>query len=97
VTSRHDQSDTVRRRVLISGRVQGVGFRASCLRRAVDAGLDGWVRNTEHGDVEAVFEGPASAVDALVAWCGVGPSWAHVDHVEVTEETARRESTFTIR
>ncbi len=70
---------TVRRRVEVHGRVQGVGFRASCLRRAAEAGVGGWVRNTETGDVEAAFEGPSEAVAALVAWCGVGPSWARVE------------------
>ena len=97
MTSHDTRSDTVRRRVRIFGQVQGVGFRASCLRRAVDAGLGGWVRNTEHGEVEAVFEGPVSAVDTLVAWCRTGPSWARVDHIEVTDDAPRGEATFTIR
>jgi acylphosphatase len=97
VTSQHQEATTVRRRVLVHGRVQGVGFRASCHRRAADAGLGGWVRNTERGEVEAVFEGPIAAVDALVAWCRKGPSWAHVVSVDVTDEAPRGESEFTIR
>jgi acylphosphatase len=74
-----------------------VGFRASCRRRAAEADVGGWVRNTEGGDVEAVFEGPPDAVEALVAWCGVGPSWARVERVVVTDETPRGDVTFTIR
>jgi acylphosphatase len=77
--------------------VQAVGFRASCLRRAVDAGLAGWVRNTAGGDVEAVFEGPPAAVDALVAWCHAGPPTAHVSRVEVADESPRGDIGFVIR
>ena len=66
-------------------------------RRATEAGVDGWVRNTEHGDVEAVFEGPSRSVDALVAWCREGPPWARVDHVEIVDEPVRGEATFRIR
>ena len=91
------RATTVRRRVEVHGRVQGVGFRASCLRRAADAGVGGWVRNTEGGDVEAVFEGPSEAVDALVTWCAVGPSWARVERVVVTDEAPRGDATFSIR
>jgi acylphosphatase len=97
VTARHGESSTVRRRVTVRGRVQAVGFRASCLRRASAAGLGGWVRNTEHGDVEAAFEGAPAAVDALVAWCRRGPPWARVDGVEVVDDEPRGDTTFTIR
>lgn len=96
VTSQDGETNTVRRRVLVHGRVQGVGFRASCRRRAADAGVGGWVRNTERGEVEAAFEGPPGAVDALVAWCRTGPSWARVEAVDVTDEPPRGESLFTI-
>ena len=74
----------VRRRVTVRGRVQGVGFRMSCARRAAEAGVAGWVRNTQAGDVEAVFEGPAPAVEAMVAWCRVGPPMAGVRDVQVS-------------
>jgi acylphosphatase len=87
----------VRRRALVTGRVQAVGFRASCLRRAVDAGVGGWVRNTATGDVEAVFEGPAVSVEQLVAWCHDGPPMARVRGVEVADEQPRGEREFTIR
>ncbi len=69
--------------VIISGRVQGVGFRASCQRQAVSLGLTGWVRNRWDGAVEALFEGDAAAVDAMVAWCWQGPAMADVANVEI--------------
>jgi acylphosphatase len=77
---------TVRRRVLVSGRVQGVGFRVACAREADAAGVAGSVRNLPSGDVEAVFEGPREGVDALLAWCRRGPRSAVVRSVRVSEE-----------
>jgi acylphosphatase len=97
VTPARGETTTVRRRVLVHGRVQAVGFRASCLRRAAEAGVGGWVRNTEHGDVEAVFEGRLQSVEALVEWCREGPPWARVDSIEVNDEPPRGETAFTIR
>jgi acylphosphatase len=76
----------VRRRVTISGRVQGVWFRDGCAREAQARGVDGWVRNLADGRVEAVFEGDAPAVDAIVEWCGHGPQRATVRAVEVVDE-----------
>jgi acylphosphatase len=55
------------------------------------------VRNTERGEVEAAFEGPAHDVDALVEWCRNGPSWARVESIDVIDEPPRGETTFTIR
>jgi acylphosphatase len=76
----------VRRRVLVSGLVQGVFFRQSCRRVARQEGVAGWVRNLPDGRVEACFEGPADAVSRLVSWCGHGPPQARVSGVEVFEE-----------
>ena len=75
-----------RKRVVVSGRVQGVFFRDSVRRRAEGAGVAGWVRNTPEGTVEAVFEGDPAAVDDLVEFCRRGPSRAKVASVEVAEE-----------
>lgn len=94
---RPDTAATVRRRVRVSGRVQGVWFRDSCRREAERAGVAGWVRNRPDGDVEAVFEGAPAAVDALVAWCRVGPPRAEVTAVAVTDETPAGENGFRIR
>jgi acylphosphatase len=56
-------------RALVHGRVQGVGFRAWVQHQAELRGLDGWVRNRRDGTVEAVFSGPGSAVEAMIAVC----------------------------
>jgi acylphosphatase len=73
-------------RARISGRVQGVFFRASCADRANALGLSGWVRNASDGGVEAVFEGEDAGVESMLAWCRKGPPYAQVDRVEVLEE-----------
>ena len=62
-----------RRRVVVQGHVQGVFFRETTRRRALAAGVAGWVRNAADGSVEAVFEGEREAVDRLVAFAQEGP------------------------
>jgi acylphosphatase len=86
----------IRRRVVVEGRVQGVGYRVSCARRAQAAGLGGIVRNLPDGRVEAVFEGPPDSVDALVAWCEHGPSSADVRRVRVHDEPPLGETVFRV-
>lgn len=76
----------IRRRVVVSGRVQGVGFRAATRSRAEAHGVAGWVRNLPDGGVEAAFEGDPAAVEALVDFCRAGPRPARVERVEVCEE-----------
>ena len=88
---------TVRRRVVVSGRVQGVWYRESCRREAEARGLAGWVRNCPDGKVEAVFEGPPDAVEDLVGWCSIGPTRARVGRVEVTDELPIGASGFEVR
>jgi acylphosphatase len=73
--------------VYISGRVQGVFFRAETQRAAINFKLTGWVRNMADGLVEAVFEGEDENVDKMIAWCRVGPSAARVENVAITEES----------
>ncbi len=75
-----------RAHVFVTGRVQGVFFRAHTRTAALRFQVTGWVRNLPDGRVEAVFEGPASKVDAMVDWCRQGPSHAVVEHLEATEE-----------
>jgi acylphosphatase len=87
----------VRRRVVVHGCVQGVWFRASTQREALREGLAGWVRNCEDGLVEAVFEGPADAVAALVAYVHRGPSGARVTRVDVHPEAPRGERGFAVQ
>jgi acylphosphatase len=79
-------SDTVRRRVVVRGDVQGVFFRDSTRKEAEARGVSGSVTNRADGAVEAVFEGSRDAVDAMVAFSREGPSRAQVEDVEVIEE-----------
>ena len=88
---------TVRRRVIVSGRVQGVFFRDACRRAAAAARLTGWVTNRPDGRVEACFEGDDDSVAHLVAWCRQGPPGAHVTSVEVVDEEPRGGAGFVIR
>ncbi len=76
---------TKRVHVVVTGWVQGVGFRAACAREANRLRVTGWVRNRWDGSVEALFEGPAHAVEAMVRWCQHGPPAAEVTGVEVSE------------
>ena len=75
-----------RAHVYVSGRVQGVFFRATTRDRAQDEGVDGWVKNLDDGRVEAVFEGDPEAVDDMVDFCYEGSDMASVSTVEVEEE-----------
>ncbi len=79
--------------VWISGRVQGVFFRANTWKQARSLRLSGWVRNLPDGRVESVFEGEELAVRAMLNWSWTGSPPARVDHVEVVEETATGEFT----
>ncbi|MCX8042903.1 MAG: acylphosphatase [Desulfobacterota bacterium] len=81
----HDPSP-IRARVIVSGRVQGVCFRAATQETARAHGVTGWVKNLPDGRVEAVFEGPEDAVNAVIAWCHTGPPAAIVKNVAVTRE-----------
>ena len=77
---------TIRRRVVVTGRVQGVFYRAACRSHAEGLGVAGWARNLVDGRVEVVAEGEMAAVDALIRWCGEGPPRALVTNVTVTAE-----------
>jgi acylphosphatase len=71
--------------IRVTGTVQGVGYRAFVEREAVARGLSGWVRNRRDGSVEAVVDGAASAVQAMIAWAHRGPPSARVTDVHVGE------------
>jgi acylphosphatase len=85
-----------RARVIVSGEVQGVFFRDTCRRLAIEQGVRGWVRNLRDGRVEAVFEGSADRVERLVRWTGHGPRQATVKDIEVYEEEPRSLAGFAI-
>ncbi len=85
-----------RNRVVVSGRVQGVGFRASCSRVAARLGVAGSVRNRTDGTVEVVVEGEPEAVAELLEWCRSGPTFASVTAVDVVDEHPEGLSGFRI-
>ncbi len=88
---------TIRQRVVVHGRVQGVFFRDTCRREAASRAVAGWVRNCPDGTVEAVFEGEQSAVEAMTQWCRSGPAYATVERVDVAEEEPTGERSFEVR
>lgn len=83
--------------MLISGRVQGVNFRAACQWMAAQHGVSGWVRNLTDGRVEAVFEGRAEDVQYLLDWARRGPRLAAVSDVAMQAEQPEGLDTFLIR
>lgn len=91
------EGERIRRRVVVHGRVQGVFFRGSTGDEARTRGVDGWVRNRPDGSVEAVFEGPPEAVEALLDFCRLGPRWARVESVEVQAEPLEWLQGFRVR
>ena len=77
----------IARRVVIRGRVQGVGFRYALIDAATAAGVAGWVRNRRDGSVEAWLQGEEAAVAAAVAWSRRGPPGARVEALDVADGT----------
>ncbi|OGA21516.1 MAG: hypothetical protein A3H34_06575 [Betaproteobacteria bacterium RIFCSPLOWO2_02_FULL_67_19] len=78
-----DPSDYCTLHLSISGRVQGVGYRDALCTEALRLGVRGWVRNRRDGTVEAVAQGSADAVDALIAWARQGPPAARVAQIDM--------------
>ncbi len=87
----------IRKRVVVFGDVQGVYFRDTCRRTALEAGVSGWVRNLPDRTVEAVFEGEPQCVEQLVAWSHHGPQLAIVDRALVYDEAPEGLAGFEIR
>ena len=81
-------------RAIITGRVQGVSYRASTATEARRLGVVGWVKNRSDGGVELEAEGDAEKVAALLAWCENGPPLARVTNVAVEEQTPTRVETI---
>jgi len=77
--------ETVTRHLIISGRVQGVGYRFYMERRARELGVTGWVRNRRDGTVEAVIQGGRGAVETMISWARRGPPSAQVTDVRISE------------
>jgi len=77
--------------VIISGRVQGVWFRANTKNKAEQLGINGWVRNTSDGKVEALFEGEEGAIMEMIEWCHHGPPLADVKDVKIEWEEPKND------
>ena len=86
-----------RAHLFVSGKVQGVYYRANTRDTARERDLDGWVKNLPDGRVEAVFEGDAAAVEELIEWCHSGSPRARVDDVSVEYEEPQGLEGFEIR
>jgi acylphosphatase len=85
------------RRWLVSGRVQGVGFRYFAQRRAEELGLNGWARNLDDGRVEVYATGPAERLSDLAAALHMGPRMAEVRGVEEMDDTVQTMVGFSVR
>jgi acylphosphatase len=90
-------SDPLRAHVFVSGRVQGVYYRANTRDTAQERGVDGWVKNLDDGRVEAVFEGDRDAVESMVEWCHDGSPQATVEEVSVEYGEPEGETGFEVR
>ncbi len=90
-------TDVVARRLRVTGRVQGVFYRATTQEKARELGLVGWVCNTEDGAVEVHAEGRESAIETLIEWCKNGPPGARVDGVDVAGAVPEGFVSFDIR
>jgi acylphosphatase len=88
---------SARAHVVVTGRVQGVFFRAEARDRATSLGLGGWVRNNRDGSVEAVFEGDEERIESIVDWCRRGPAHADVENVQVAWEDPQGETGFAVQ
>ena len=97
MSSEQSTTETVCARVLVSGTVQGVSYRATTRETARERGVDGWVRNLEDGRVEAVFEGKPSDVESMVQWCHEGSPAAEVEDVAVEYEDPSGITGFSVK
>jgi acylphosphatase len=89
--------ELMRSHVLITGQVQGVGFRLATAQLATQLNLAGWVQNLPDGRVEAVFEGDRPLVTSIVQWCHHGPPTAIVERVEAIAEPPQGLTEFRLR
>lgn len=95
--TRRTTGTTVRAHVWVSGRVQGVFFRAYAEDEAAFRKVAGWIRNAPDGRVEAVFEGAPEAIEAMIRWCHRGSPAADVTAVDVVREEVQGVTGFSVR
>lgn len=91
------QDEPIRYHVLVSGKVQGVGYRSSVLQVAKCLNLNGWVKNLSDGRVEAIFEGNINCIEQMISWCRQGNTMAVVEDIVVKEEMPEGLQKFEIR
>lgn len=84
-------------KIIVHGRVQGVGFRYSVLNMANRLGLKGYVKNLYDGSVMLEIEGRPESVDEMIYWCKTGPGTGHVDDIELTEGSLTNYKSFEVR
>ncbi|MGH1549118.1 acylphosphatase [Leifsonia poae] len=87
----------IRRRAIVTGGVQGVGFRWSAREAAQRLGVTGWARNRHDGTVEAEIQGEPEQVERMLAWLRTGPPGASVESVDVTDAEPQDDDAFRIR
>jgi acylphosphatase len=85
------------KRLIIRGRVQGVGYRYAMVDAAMTSGVTGWVRNRRDGSVEALVQGEPTAIESIIAWCRRGPSTARVSAVDLIEASEESANGFELR
>jgi acylphosphatase len=88
--------EQISRRAVITGRVQGVMFRASCAREAKRGNITGYAKNLPDGSVEVLLEGDAGAVEKVLSWCHQGPASARVDAVKIHTAPASNRTDFSV-
>ncbi len=90
-------NEIVNYRIVVHGRVQGVGFRYSALNKAMYLSINGYVRNLSSGAVELEIEGPYTTVQQMIEWCKLGPGTGYVDEIESVEREVKHYSSFEVR
>lgn len=83
--------------IYVYGKVQGVGFRYSALKKANELGINGFVHNKDDGSVYIEAEGKGEALEEFIVWCRQGPGWARVDDVKFDSIVLSNYKKFVIR
>jgi len=86
-----------RYKIVVKGKVQGVGYRFSCMEAAYKYGVKGFVKNNADGTVTVEAEGEKDALQSFISWCKKGPLWARVKDTEVEEIEVKNDPTFEIK
>ncbi|MGM0601732.1 MAG: acylphosphatase [Bacillota bacterium] len=90
-------SNIIQKHIFVSGRVQGVGFRAFLRRQAAGLNIKGWAKNLRDGRVEIVIQGKENKVEQMISLIKEGPSFANVKNIKITDENLSDFNQFEIR